>query len=108
MEGTFSNVSENNGTRSSPSLDDLNMLMREIRIPSLCILTIQIVLGVLGNMLVIQIYWRNLSSKLELFYFIPWLAFFDINAIISGGVLSILEDLFSMNLCTCVKAYGSL
>ena len=97
MEGTFSNVSENNGTRSSPSLDDLNTLMREIRIPSLCILTIQIVLGVLGNMLVIQIYWRNLSSKLELFYFIPWLAFFDINAIISGGVLSILEDLFSMN-----------
>ena len=48
-------------------------------------------------MLVIQIYWRNLSPKLELFYFIPWLAFFDINAIISGGVLSILEDLFSMN-----------
>lgn len=71
-------------------------VMMEARIPSIAISMVLILVGVSGNAFVIHIYRKNSSLRSRLFYFIPWLAFFDINAIITIGTFSILQDIFSM------------
>lgn len=57
--------------------------MMEARIPCMTIALIQILVGVSGNAFVIHFYKRFSHRRSGLFYFIPWLAFFDITAIIT-------------------------
>lgn len=71
--------------------------MMEARIPSMTIALIQILVGVSGNAFVIHFYKRFSHRRSGLFYFIPWLAFFDITAIISIGTFSVLQDIFTMS-----------
>lgn len=87
----------------SKSNDSLPMLahykreMMEARIPSMAIALIQILVGVSGNAFVIHFYRRFSHRRSGLFYFVPWLAFFDINAIFTIGTFSVLQDIFRMS-----------
>lgn len=73
-----------------------NREMMKKRIPNMVITVGQILVGVSGNAFVIHIYRKNSSLRSRLFYFIPWLALFDIHAIITIGTFSILQDIFSI------------
>lgn len=91
------NVSANTSTNDTVMLaSEKCRVMMEARIPSIAISLVSILVGVSGNAFVIHIYRKNSSLRSRLFYFIPWLAFFDINAIITIGTFSILQDIFSM------------
>lgn len=94
MIGTVcGNVQSNDSTMLS-SHSNREMMMT--RIPSMVISVGQVLVGVSGNAFVIHIYRKNLSLHSKLFFFIPWLAFFDIHAIITIGTFSILQDIFPM------------
>lgn len=94
LQETVRNNSETNDTEQQWRH---TLEMRNARIPSITILVIQILVCVLGNTLVIYILRRRMSSHPELWYFIPWLAVFDIVASIIGGTLALLQDIFSMS-----------
>lgn len=95
MIGTLCDNVQSNDTAMLFSHSNREMMKK--RIPNMVITVGQILVGVSGNAFVIHIYRKNSSLRSRLFYFIPWLALFDIHAIIAIGTFSILQDnLFSI------------
>lgn len=94
MIGTLCDNVQSNDTAMLFSHSNREMMKK--RIPNMVIAVGQILVGVSGNAFVIHIYRKNSSLRSRLFYFIPWLALFDIHAIITIGTFSILQDIFSI------------
>lgn len=94
MIGTLCDNVQSNDTAMLFSHSNREMMKK--RIPNMVITVGQILVGVSGNAFVIHIYRKNSSLRSRLFYFIPWLALFDIHAIITIGTFSILQDIFSI------------
>ncbi|KAK3097438.1 hypothetical protein FSP39_009636 [Pinctada imbricata] len=92
-----------NTTEKYISLEELNNVVAASRVASTVILCILLVMGVTGNSVVLAVYGLIIRKSEERF-FIPFLAFFDLCAVLAGAIFAIMQNMYrvafpSLTLC---------
>ncbi|VDI61701.1 Hypothetical predicted protein [Mytilus galloprovincialis] len=78
------------------TVSEWNNIISESLIPNIVILTIYVILGTCGNVLVLLVYSFQMKESSDERYFIPILAAFDMIATIYCGIFMIIQSLYQV------------
>lgn len=99
--GSYGNVTSipDNHSNTSPSeqlLFDFNAEIFHRRLPNTILISVMMNLGVIGNFIVLYVYFTRLNRKNVERYFVPFLAVVDFAACVIGPTFSLLENVYAV------------
>lgn len=92
-------------------VEDINMYIIDIFLPNIIIVGLYVLIGIIGNSLVICVYLRKMGDTTDNRFFIPCLAAGDILACLVCGTSTILLYIFNIefhNEATCKVMWFSM
>lgn len=99
--GSYENVTSipdnhSNSSYSEQLLLDFNAEIFHRRLPNTILISVMMILGVIGNFVVLYVYFTRLNRKNVERYFVPFLAVVDFAACVIGPTFSLLENVYAV------------
>lgn len=99
--GSYENVTSipdnhSNSSYSEQLLLDFNAEIFHRRLPNTILISVMMILGVIGNFIVLYVYFTRLNRKNVERYFVPFLAVVDFAACVIGPTFSLLENVYAV------------